>query len=104
MDPHPIKTTRTEDEPLPANFVADNQWFRENRESLLDEYGECMVLIYEGEVIGTGQTYDETVENARQKLPPDTPVITPVMRVLAHRNPFMRARPNPIVETEKSEG
>jgi hypothetical protein len=104
MNKHPIKMTHAKGEPMPPNTVPDNDWFRENREQLLEEYGECMVLIFEGKIIGTGQTYSETIENALENLSPDSPEITPVMRVLQHRNPFLRARPDPIIETETTEG
>jgi hypothetical protein len=104
MNSHPIKTTHAKGEPMPPNTVPDHDWFRANEQRLLEEYGECVVIIYQQAVIGTGKTYREAVEDARRNVAPDSPVITPIMRILQHDNPFMRARPFKLPKSEQTEG
>lgn len=77
----------------PANIHDDFHWARTHEQELLQQYGECVAIIYQHQVIGTGQTYDEAVENAEHHLSDESPAITPVMYFLHHRHPFYRVRP-----------
>lgn len=87
-----IKITHAYGEVCP-NVWSDFAWIRENRKTLLEQYGECIILVYEKHVIGTGQTLDEAVEDADRHLPDEVEQITPVTEFLRHHNPFWRVRP-----------
>ena len=77
----------------PPNFVADYEWLRANETALLKQYGETAILVYEQQVIGVGQSYQEAIAVAERNLSPDAGEITPIFDWLVHRNPLMRALP-----------
>lgn len=87
-----IKTEHQHGEVYP-NVFSDFEWVRENREQLLAEYGERVILVYEKQVVGVGDTQLEAVENAERNLPTDSPVITPIIEMLYRRHPFWRIVP-----------
>jgi hypothetical protein len=66
----------------PPNTYADFDWVRRNEKTLLEQYGECILIVYQKQVLGTGQTYQEAVEDAERNLPPEVGVITPVLTFL----------------------
>jgi hypothetical protein len=74
------------------NTWADFEWIRQHRKELLEQYGECMLLVFNQQVTGTGQSLEEAEANAERNAPPEPPEITPVLYLLAHRHPFLRAR------------
>lgn len=94
--PFELKVTFQRDEPIPDNHLADHQWWRVQFDSLLARYGDCFVVIFNEEVIGTGPTYQAAIENAEQNpLWQDKDVtITPVVeRVSATAyNPWVTTR------------
>jgi hypothetical protein len=60
----------------------------------LEKYGECSIIVYKEQVLGTGETYAAALEDAERSLPPEiTEPITPVHQWLRHRHPFFRVRP-----------
>jgi hypothetical protein len=65
-----------------------------NRQKLLDQYGERVVVIYQEKVIGIGDTYQEAIDDAEHNLPPDIGEITPLVELLGYRHPFFRVRPS----------
>ena len=76
----------------PANVFNDFDWIHAHKRELLEQYGECSIIVYKERVIGVGNTYKEALENAEHNLPPEmTEVITPVHQILRHPNPFRRA-------------
>lgn len=77
----------------PPNVYSDFDWIRRNKEELISKYGECSIIVYKQQVIGTGSSYKAALENAEQNLPPGDEEITPVHQWLYHRHPFLRARP-----------
>lgn len=87
-----VRVSRAYNEVFP-NMVSDFAWVRENREQLLEKYGECVLLVYEKQVVGIGQTLNQAIEDAEKHLPAEVPEITPVMEHLRHRHPFLRIRP-----------
>ena len=95
MDTPRIKMTHAYGEVAPNTF-SDFDWARHNEKELLERYGECVAIIYEKRVVGTGETYTEAVENAERNLPAEFGVITPVLVFLHHRQPFYRVRPDPM--------
>jgi hypothetical protein len=92
-----IKTTHTYGEVFP-NVFSDFAWVREHRSELLEKYGECIVLVYEKNVVGIGQTIAEAIQDAEQKLAPHIEQITPVTEFLRRRHRFQRLRPLSKVE------
>jgi hypothetical protein len=80
----------------PANVFADFDWVRRNEKQLLDQYGECSIIVYREKVIGVGATYDEALADAERNLPPDVETVTPVHERLHHRHPFFRVHPKAV--------
>ena len=76
----------------PANTHSDLAWIHEHEDELLKQYGERMILVYEQQVIGVGNTYVEMVQDAEQNLSPEIPMATPVTYFLHQRQPFFRVR------------
>ena len=77
----------------PANVFSDFDWIRLHEHELLEQYGECSVIVYQERVLGVGATYEDALQNAEHNLPFDTGDITPVHRRIFHRQPFLRMRP-----------
>ena len=83
---HPLGQT-------PPNVYSDFDWIRRHEKELLEKYGECSIIVYEEQVLGTGPTYASALEDAESRLPPGTAEITPVHQWLHYRHPFLRIRP-----------
>jgi hypothetical protein len=96
--PH-LKMSYRREESTPPNLFSDHSWYRANYKALLEQYGECSVVIYKEQVIGRGMTYQESLEDAERNLPPDSAVITPIQAWLVHRNPLLRIQPRPTPQT-----
>jgi hypothetical protein len=83
----------------PANVFTDFDWIHKHRQELLEQYGECSIIVYKERVIGVGETYEAALADAEQNLSPDaTEEITPVHQILRHRNPFSRVNPRSAVK------
>ncbi len=82
-----VKTTHAYGEVSP-NVWDDFAWVRQNRQMLLEQYGECIILVYEKQVVGIGQTIDEAIQDAEQHLSPDVEHITPITEFLRKRRLF----------------
>jgi hypothetical protein len=80
-------------EPTPPNIYSDFQWVGQHETELLEKYGECSIIVYKEQVIGTGKTYDEAVEDAERNLPPELDEVIPIHHRLRYRNPFIKVRP-----------
>ena len=92
MDTPRIRTSHQYGEVYP-NVFSDFEWTREHREELLKTYGECIILVYQKQVIGSGHTLQEAAEDAERNLPPEVGEATPITEFLHHRHPFFRVRP-----------
>ncbi len=77
----------------PPNVFSDFDWIRRHEKALIEKYGERSIIVYQQQVIGVGNTYSEALEDAENKLPPNSPEITPVHQGLRHRHPFLRIWP-----------
>jgi hypothetical protein len=86
-----IRMTHT-DGATPPNIYSDFDWIRQNEAELLAQYGECCLLVYNKQVIGTGATYQEALIDAESRLEPHGEEITPVRQWIYHRQPFTRLR------------
>lgn len=62
----------------PVNVFSDFDWIRLHEHELLEQYGECSVIVYQERVLGVGATYDDALKDAELHLPPDTGEVTPV--------------------------
>jgi hypothetical protein len=92
MDTSRIRTSHAKGE-TPPNTFDDFAWAREHEAQLLDQYGERIILVYEKQVLGSGETIAEAEQDAARHLPPDVGEVTPVIVLLSHRHPFFRVRP-----------
>jgi hypothetical protein len=54
-----IKVGYTREEKTPPNIYSDFDWVHYNKDALIDQYGERVVVIYQEKVIGIGNTYQE---------------------------------------------
>jgi tetrahydromethanopterin S-methyltransferase subunit H len=80
----------------PPNIFSDHDWIRRHEKELLEKYGECAILVYKEQVVGTGDSLQAAIEDAERTLPPEVDEITPIHEWLAPRNPFLRAQPKPV--------
>lgn len=87
-----IKMTHAYGE-TPKSAFTDFDWVRRHEKELLEQYGECSIIVYQEEVLGIGSTYAEAVADAEAKLPPEVGEVTPVHERLRYRNPLLRIRP-----------
>lgn len=79
----------------PPNVFSDFHWIRLHEKELLEKYGECSIIVYKEQVLGTGPTYTAALEDAERNLPSGDSEITPVHQWLYHRHPFFRVRIKP---------
>ena len=93
MDTPRIRMSHAKGEFAPNTF-GDFDWVKKHEKELRETYGECLAIVCEKQVIGTGQTYQEAVEDAERNLPSQFGVITPVLVSLYRRQPFYRVRPH----------
>ncbi len=77
----------------PPNIFSDHAWIRQNEKELIAQYGECSILVYHEQVVGTGATLQEALTDAERNLPPEVAEITPIHEALGQRHPFLRALP-----------
>jgi hypothetical protein len=81
----------------PPNVYSDFDWIRHHEKELLEKYGECSIIVYKEQVLGTGPTYAAALEDAERNLPPDTQEVTPVHERLHDRHKlisgYLRRRP-----------
>ena len=89
-----IVTNHKGDEAYP-NVWVDFEWAAENRQALLNEYGECIVLIFQKEVVGVGQTLQAAEEDAERRLPPEADQITPITYFLGYPHRIHSVSPQP---------
>lgn len=94
-----IKLGYAHGESKPANLLQDHLWFREHEAELLQQYGQCVLLIYQQQVIGVGQSVHEARMDAEKRLTDNLGIITPMNEWLAPRHPFLRAYPHASGET-----
>jgi hypothetical protein len=97
METPRIKISHAYGEMFP-NVPSDYEWVFANRPQLLQEYGTCVLLVYEKKVIGKGKTLQEAMEDAERNLPPEEGVVTPVIELLAPRPRLYRVQ-----QSQKSE-
>ena len=80
-----IKITFPENE-KPANILSDLNWVSDNRSALYKKYGEVVIVVYEKEVIGIGQDYDEALADAETHVNANVEFITPVVGYISNPN------------------
>jgi hypothetical protein len=76
----------------PPNVYSDFDWVHRHEKELLEKYGECSIIVYQQQVLGTGPTYAAALEDAERNLPPTLGEITSIHQWLQHRHPFLRVR------------
>jgi hypothetical protein len=78
--PVTIKTSYQQHEPLGENFPADLEWVNARRLELYEQYGDCVLLVYHGEIIGVGAGVREATADAEQRLSDKEGIITPLVK------------------------
>ena len=68
---------------VPPNTWDDFKWAGSHRQELYEQYGSCIALIYNQQVIGIGQTYDEAIADAESKLAPEVSEVTPITYLIS---------------------
>jgi hypothetical protein len=81
--PVTIKTSYQHHEPLGENFAADLDWVNARRIELYEQYGDCVLLVYRGEIIGVGTGVREAKADAEQRLSDKDGIITPLVKYLS---------------------
>ena len=66
----------------PPNIYSDFDWIRRHEKELLEAYGECSIIVYQQQVLGVGETYEDALENVERNLPPDSGEVTPVHELI----------------------
>lgn len=92
MDTKRIKMGHQRGEVAPNTFP-DFNWIREHEDELLEKYGERVILVFNQQVLGVGDTIQEAALDAERNLPDEIAQATPVLEFLHHRQPFYRVRP-----------
>jgi hypothetical protein len=64
------------------NVWDDFDWVREHRTELYEQYGSCVLLVFEKAVVGVGENIQAAEANAEKQLPPDSKEITPILYFL----------------------
>lgn len=85
----------------PSHVFSDFDWIHDHEKELLEKYGECSIIVYKEQVIGVGDTWEESVEDAERNLPPEIDEIVPIQHWLVHHNPFLRVQPTPKKKKEQ---
>jgi hypothetical protein len=80
----------------PPNIFSDYDWVRRHEQELLEQYGECSIIVYQEQVIGVGDSYQASLEDAERNLPPEVGEITPIHEWIVYRRPFWRVQPRPV--------
>jgi hypothetical protein len=81
--PITIKTSYQQHEPLGENFLEDVHWINERRIELYEQYGDCVILVYHGEIIGIGKGFLEAIADAENRLKDGEGTVTPVVKYLS---------------------
>ena len=77
-----VRIGQRRDEPTPPNIFSDFDWLRENRQSIFDQYGKGVALIYNKTVIGFGESIEKAAEDAERRLPPECGEVTPIIGLI----------------------
>jgi hypothetical protein len=79
-----VRISHREGEVAP-NTWADFEWIAQHRDELYEQYGSCVLLVYNQQVLATGKTIVEAEAEAERNAPPEPNDITPVLYVLGKR-------------------
>jgi hypothetical protein len=88
-----IRTSRQYTEPTPEHIFEDHDWVQSHHDALLQKYGECFLMVYNKQVIATGKTEEEAVQNAEANLSDQIERIQLMPEWIGQRHPFQRAFP-----------
>lgn len=70
-------------ERMPANYLDDSEWIRENLDELDAQYHMRWIAVYHREVVGVGDTQEEALRVGRETAGPDaTPYLELITRAL----------------------
>lgn len=76
------------------NTWSDFKWVHDHEDELLQRYGECVLLVYQEQVIGKGSTIEIALAEAEQTLLRLETEVTPITYFLHQRHPFFRVYPD----------
>jgi len=75
-------------EPTPKSYFEDMAWIRANRRHLVEQYGDCYIVVYAGKVLGVGQTRLEAFSNSEANLPEELSDIVPAYDYITLKSVF----------------
>lgn len=76
---------------IPPNLYSDFEWIRTHENEFLAQYGEKFIVVFEKQVLGSGASRPEALENAEKNLSPEIAEITPVLYKLHQPQIFVSA-------------
>jgi hypothetical protein len=77
-----IKLSHNRGEVAP-NTWEDIAWIRQNRNQLYQEFGAVVILVYQQELLGKGQSLEEAIADAETHLPTEIHEVSPVIEFLS---------------------
>lgn len=66
-----LRTGGPAGEPIPRQIIEDHEWVQDHRDELIEQYGQCYLIVYKQQVLGIGRTHDEALDNAEKNLSPE---------------------------------
>jgi hypothetical protein len=88
-----IHTSRKYEDPTPKHIFTDHAWVRNHQDELLEKFGPCYIIVYNEQVLGTGSTEEEAVEEADRNLPAEIEALNVMPEWIGRRHPLLRAYP-----------
>jgi hypothetical protein len=93
-----MKLSFRREEATPANIFPDFDWVRENWAALNEQYGDVVLVVYQKQVIGVGNTEAEALANAEANLPDSSEIITPIVKYIGKPYRIRSLRSKSILE------
>lgn len=66
------------------NVWDDFDWVREHRAELYEKYGSGVMLVFQKQVVGFGETIQDAEQKAEEQLASDSGEITPILYFMSH--------------------
>src|SRR5690348_4621488 len=80
------------EERIPRHIIDDHDWVHDHHDQLIQQFGECYLIVYKGQVLGTGATSDEALDNADRNLPPEMNDLPVMVEWVGNRFPVSLRR------------
>jgi hypothetical protein len=80
-----IRTGGPLEERIPKHIINDHDWIHQHKDELIQQYGECYMIVHHQQVLSTGKSRKEALENAEHNLPDDIEEITAMVEWVGYR-------------------